>query len=150
MKAFDIRLQGDAYFRHYLMISKVWCQQHHGGVGWLWPAVDIYGLSFAEIDRLNRLKELQIETDGVVRLVEVVGRVLVLYPQQSLNDGMMCTVADGLIDVDDLPPWATWFYYAPDAGDDDGVALYAWIPEAFVSGVQQAMDVDAYNCLRWL
>ena len=155
IKLFDVTLVDDAEFKQHFAVTQRWCQQHPGGAKLLWPeslrpVVDIYTLSFAEIERLNRIKALEIAEDVVELPTEAAGRVVVLYPMVSLNDAMMSGVANGMIDDEDLPPWATWFYFAEESGDGDGAALYAWIPQAFIADIDRAIDNDAYGCLRWM
>ncbi|MDE2420964.1 MAG: hypothetical protein KGO49_07285 [Gammaproteobacteria bacterium] len=100
-----------------------------------------------EIKRLNLIRTTLFENQELT-LSDIHGKILVFYPELSLNDGLMCIASGGFIDENDCPPWATWFYYS--LGTDDGSILYCWIPEAFIGIVNNAIDVDPYSCLRWL
>jgi|GEM_PF-4890362 len=100
-----------------------------------------------EIDRLNQIKAQSIASNTFVS--SQAGKVLIFYPERGLADGLMEIESGGFIDSDDLPPSGTWFYFALESTGDNGCALYAWIPEAFVSIVDRALGVDQYSCLEW-
>lgn len=149
-------------FNQDLLITKIWCEFHIHKISnfddfrplELSPKIDIcdYNLGveskIEEINRLNLIKAGQIDFQED-KVNAISGRVLVFYPELSLNDGMMVIESAGFIDENDCPPWGTWFHVSYDSVDDNGCALYAWIPEAFVENVTRAQEVDQYNCLVW-
>jgi hypothetical protein len=155
-------LSQDETFHHGLSITKLWCKTQLGNGALtntlrpleLNPHIDIrdYNVSILkkkeEITRLNLIKADLFENQELT-LSDIHGKILVFYPELSLNDGLMCIESEGFIDENDCPPWATWFYYSPEI-DDDGSMLYCWIPQAFISIVDNAIESDAYSCLRWL
>ena len=155
-------LSQDETFHQGLSITKLWCKTQLGkGTPTntlrpleLSPHIDIrdYNVGIVrkkeEIKRLNFIKTTLIENQDLT-LCDTQGKILVFYPELSLNDGLMSIESEGFIDEDDCPPWATWFYYSPEI-DDDGSRLYCWIPQAFIHIVDSAMESDQYSCLRWL
>lgn len=70
------------------------------------------------------------------------GRILVFQPGESLSDGAAQKVSGGFFDIDNTPPWDTWI------GFRQGT-LYAWIPRALELIVQDAINVNPEQCLKW-
>lgn len=75
------------------------------------------------------------------------GKILVAEIDVTVVDGASETVSQGMIDVYDLPPIDTWVYLQP---TPKGRFLYAFIPEAFISYVNEAIAVNCVDCLYWL
>lgn len=75
-------------------------------------------------------------------LVAAPGRILAFQPGETLSDGAADAVTAGFFDVNNTPPWDTWVGFA------DGT-LYAWIPQALELVVQDAIEVNPEQCLKW-
>ena len=70
------------------------------------------------------------------------GRILAYWPGENLADGAARSATAGFFDVNNVPPWDTWLAFV------DG-ALYAWVPAELVDRVQQGIDVNPEECIRW-
>ncbi|WP_034341760.1 hypothetical protein [Deinococcus misasensis] len=77
------------------------------------------------------------------------GRVLVVLTHSDMGCAEGIEPSDGVIEINDLPPWDTWFDCIL-AEDHPPYVLLAWIPEALVERVQKAMNVSVTEPLLWL
>lgn len=79
------------------------------------------------------------------------GRLLVSAPYLSVWDGASQVASAGFIDDDDAPPWDTWLTVITLEEDQAGShpVLVSWVPLAFVSAVDAAIDVNPVEDLRW-
>ena len=85
-----------------------------------------------------------LRTRGVnVSKITPSGKVLRFYPSETVADGAAEVSSLGFFDVDDTPPWDTWFCYAAEA-------ILAWIPEDCVSRVQAGIDANPVDCIHWV
>jgi hypothetical protein len=75
------------------------------------------------------------------------GKIVVAEIDSTVIDGVSEEESQGLIDIYDLPPIDTWVYLE---ATTKGRLLYAFIPEAFVGYVDDAIAVNIVNCLYWL
>ncbi|MEP5338882.1 MAG: hypothetical protein ABJL44_18630 [Algibacter sp.] len=73
------------------------------------------------------------------------GRILVSEYQCSITDGASEDVAQGMIDIYDLSPIDTWFYI-----DNKNNLLFSWIPEKYISLIDQAVLVNCVEILNWM
>jgi hypothetical protein len=69
-------------------------------------------------------------------------KILVYWPSENVSDGASEALSKGFFDVNDAPPWDTWFYYVRKK-------LYSWVPGAFVPFAQKGIDVNMMDCIRW-
>lgn len=74
------------------------------------------------------------------------GEILVVELDNTLKDGASESCTKGFIDLNDCPPIDTWFYLTE---GNVGRILYAWIPQQFVSVVQDGIDVNVTGLFRW-
>lgn len=70
------------------------------------------------------------------------GRILAFRPTDNLFDGAAELASDGFFDINNVPPWDTWFRFK------SGI-LYAWIPSELAHLVQAAVDCSAEMCIWW-
>jgi hypothetical protein len=75
-------------------------------------------------------------------LVAAPGRIVAFQPGETLSDGAADAVTAGFFDLNNTPPWDTW------VGFREGT-LYAWIPQALEIVVQEAIEVNPEQCLKW-
>lgn len=101
----------------------------------------------------RRRAELIVNNEVNTGATKISGRVLCFYPELSLQDAVAYVASDGFIDQDDCPPWDTWLFYSNKDiemyHDDEHSCLYSWVPEMFVSQVNNAISEDTYDCLVW-
>lgn len=82
------------------------------------------------------------------------GRILVYYPYATINDGAAELASYGYFDIDDVPPWDTWFWLGTDPSRTRGTAdntyvfyLLSWVPQPYIEYVEKAMDSLVVDCL---
>jgi hypothetical protein len=63
------------------------------------------------------------------------GRLLIYYPEETLQDGAAEFASHGFFDLEDAPPWDTWFLYA-------GGAILSWVPNSLIESAQAGIDAN--------
>ncbi len=76
------------------------------------------------------------------------GRLLCSEPDVTVSDGVSQLESNGFIDYDDIPACDTWVYGGTDG--DLGRYLIAWIPAPLHPLVEQGMEYNCVECVRWL
>lgn len=71
------------------------------------------------------------------------GRILVFKIDITTYDGAPVANSEGFVDEADIPPIDTWFYITKEY-------LYCWIPDMFISVMQDAIDVEIFGSYEWL
>lgn len=79
-----------------------------------------------------------------VLLPHAKGRLLAYFPGQTLSDGAAEAATDGFFDADNVPAWDTWLVYV---AEDD--LLLSWVPDSLVEMVEDGIDVNPEECIRW-
>jgi hypothetical protein len=77
-----------------------------------------------------------------ISAAQTMGRLLIYEPMETVSDGAASALSHGFFDVEDAPPWDTWFWYA--AG-----IVFSWVPESLVSNAQAGIDANPVDCIRW-
>jgi len=70
------------------------------------------------------------------------GRLLILYPEETVSDGASEYSSCGFFDVNDVPPWDTWVAFS-------NAALLSWVPGLLIDVVQKGIDDNVVNCIQW-
>jgi hypothetical protein len=70
------------------------------------------------------------------------GEILAFGISATLWDGAAAVSSYGILDDYNCPPIDSWFYLYEDL-------LLAWIPEPFVSYVQEGIEVNPEECINW-
>ncbi len=78
----------------------------------------------------------------------VPGKILVFWPEETVHCGASEASSEGFFDLDDTPPWDTWFWYGPTAQVSPGI--YAWVPEDLVQIAERGIDANPVQCMQWL
>ncbi|HXS02493.1 MAG TPA: hypothetical protein VN724_18115 [Pyrinomonadaceae bacterium] len=83
------------------------------------------------------------------------GRLLVFYPDLTLFDGAAELSSDGYFNSNNDPPWDTWVYFGkdlPSSEPEDHCRhfLLSWVPNSYLSTVQDGIDVNPEGCIEWL
>ena len=78
------------------------------------------------------------------------GRLLLVNWRESLFDGACAPITDGFLDDDCMPGWDTWVRVV--SLDESQVihGLVCWIPSELVPAVNDALLIDAAQCMSWL
>jgi hypothetical protein len=83
------------------------------------------------------------------------GRLLLFDPDGTLSDGAASEASNGFFDVDNVPPWDTWVWYAEDRDISKGgwtmfaSYLVAWVPPHALELVEAGIWVNPEECIRW-
>jgi hypothetical protein len=96
------------------------------------------------------------------------GRLVLVEPDSSVDDGASEHVSRGFFDVGDMPAWDTWVCYVldpgraaaterwraagagPSAGEIGfGDYLVAWVPPVLVDLVDKGIDYNPVECITW-
>jgi len=72
------------------------------------------------------------------------GRLLAYLYEQSTGDGAAEVASDGFFDSDNIPAWDTWLVYIA-----EDHLLLSWIPDTLFKIVEDGMDVNWEECIRW-
>ena len=152
-------------FNFNLKVTAKWCQGRQQSLSIderfrareVSPRIDIgdFSLNFLqkkeEIDRLVYERKKLVKP-AVSEELNFKGRVIVFYPERSLQDGFLAIESEGFFDSNDFLPWDTWFYYDCKIVEGESEELlYAWVPQASVRLIENALNnVEHYNSYDWL
>jgi len=70
------------------------------------------------------------------------GKLLLYEPLETVTDGAAASSSRGFFDIDDAPPWDTWFLYS-------GGTIFSWVPESLVPNAQAGIDANPVDCIHW-
>jgi len=70
------------------------------------------------------------------------GRLLLYEPLETVDDGAASASSQGFFDVEDAPPWDTWFVYS-------GGSIFCWVPDSLVQKAQAGIDANPVDCIHW-
>jgi hypothetical protein len=98
----------------------------------------------SESIRQKRSEILRDATTGPVDPVgaQALGRLLLYEAMETVSDGAAEASSHGFFDMEDAPPWDTWFWYK------DGT-IFCWVPDSLVSAVQAGIDANPVDCIHW-
>jgi len=75
-------------------------------------------------------------------VTESKGRLLLYEPLETVTDGASGSSSRGFFDIEDAPPWDTWFLYSEGS-------ILSWVPEALVQDAQAGIDANPVDCIHW-
>jgi hypothetical protein len=110
---------------------------------WLEKKRESYQLAVDAINanRSALIRDLNIKVaDHVV--FESKGRILLYETLETVTDGASESSSRGFFDIEDAPPWDTWFLYS--AG-----SILSWVPEAMIQNAQAGIDANPVDCIHW-
>jgi len=68
---------------------------------------------------------------------------LLLYAHlETVSDGAAEAGSSGFYDVEDAPPWDTWFSY-------ENEIIFCCVPESAISAAQAGIDANPVDCIHW-
>jgi hypothetical protein len=70
------------------------------------------------------------------------GRLLLYEPLETVTDGASASSSRGFFDIEDAPPWDTWFLYLEGS-------VVSWVPESLVQNAQAGIDANPVDCIHW-
>ena len=98
-------------------------------------------ISWINDARSKLLKEAGIE---ILNPVDTLAkcRLLLYWPLETVEDGASEAGSMGFYDMQDSPPWDTWFFYADRA-------IFCCVPEFAFSRAQDGIDGNPVACIEW-
>jgi hypothetical protein len=91
--------------------------------------------------RSELLKAAAIEPLGIAEALSR-SKLLIYEPLETVHDGAAEAASMGFYDMQDAPPWDTWFLYADRA-------LFCCVPEFAISRAQHGIDANPVDCIHW-
>ena len=91
--------------------------------------------------RSEILRDATIEPIGPAE-AQALGRLLLYEAMETVSDGAAEASSHGFFDMEDAPPWDTWFWYK------DGT-IFCWIPDSLISDAQAGIDANPVDCIHW-
>ncbi|WP_407156062.1 hypothetical protein [Bradyrhizobium sp. STM 3557] len=76
------------------------------------------------------------------------GRLLALFPDDSLACGVAEAETEGFLTSDNVPPWDTWVAYLYE--DSRTQYLVSWVPGSLVRMVDSGIRVIPEECAGWV
>ena len=73
---------------------------------------------------------------------QALGRLLLYEAMETVSDGAAEASSHGFFDMEDAPPWDTWFWYKEST-------IFCWVPDSLVSDAQAGIDANPVDCIRW-
>lgn len=77
-------------------------------------------------------------------------RLLMVDWQRSLFDGACTPMTNGFLNDDCMPGWDSWIGLVSLAEAEGGHGLLCWVPGKLVEGVNDALTIDAAECMSWV
>jgi hypothetical protein len=77
-----------------------------------------------------------------VALAQSKGRLLLYEPMETVTDGAAAASSLGFFDLEDAPPWDTWFLYS------EGT-IFSWVPDSMIQYAQAGIDANPVDCIHW-
>ena len=75
------------------------------------------------------------------------GKILVYYPDESLNHGIEQIETEGFVTECNVPPWDTWVAYIYTKNEN---YLVSWVPQEMVDLVSYGIECSPEQCFDWL
>ena len=98
-------------------------------------------ISWINQTRSQLLNEGSIETFETADALSK-SKLLVCEPLETVSDGAAEAASTSFYDVEDAPPWDTWFLYS-------NGAVFCFVPEFAVSRAQAGIDANPVDCIHW-
>jgi len=73
---------------------------------------------------------------------QALGRLLLYEAMETVSDGAAEASSHGFFDMEDAPPWDTWFWYKEST-------IFCWVPDSLVSDAQAGIDANPVDCIHW-
>jgi len=69
-------------------------------------------------------------------------KLLLYEPLETVSDGAAEALSWGFYDLEDAPPWDTWFLY-------EDHSIFCCVPEFAVTRAQAGIDANPVDCIHW-
>jgi hypothetical protein len=91
--------------------------------------------------RSTLVRDTNVEIAGLAE-AQSKGKLLLYEPLETVTDGASESSSRGFFDIEDAPPWDTWFLYS-------GGTIFSWVPESLVQNAQAGIDANIVDCIHW-
>jgi hypothetical protein len=91
--------------------------------------------------RSTLVRGMKIEIAGIGE-AQSKGKLLLYEPLETVTDGASESCSHGFFDLEDAPPWDTWFRYS-------GGTIFSWVPESRLRNAQSGIDANIVDCIHW-
>lgn len=110
---------------------------------WIEKRVDRYARALAWINeqRAQLLAKAKLEIVDPAHALST-SKLLIHEHLETVEDGASEAASMGFYDLQDAPPWDTWFLYA-------GRKVFCCIPDGAISHAQAGIDMNPVDCIRW-
>jgi hypothetical protein len=84
------------------------------------------------------------------------GRLLAVFPDWTLDDGVAWVESLSFFDAEDFPAWDTWVYYGSENWDGYGDKtrnlnyLISWVPPQWFHYVENVINTSGTEHIQWL
>ncbi|MEI9980827.1 MAG: hypothetical protein WDN23_17860 [Edaphobacter sp.] len=111
--------------------------------GWIYNKRDSYRRAISRINqtRAELLKNAGIATSDAADALSR-SKLLLYEPLETVSDGAAQAASLGFYDIEDAPPWDTWFLYADNT-------VFCCVPESAISSAQAGIDANPVDCIHW-
>lgn len=128
------------------------------------------------VDQVVRQRQYHFSDSGISNQFQLIanmpGRLLLVAQDYSNHNNLTSDITGGFFDYNDVPPWDTWVMLIE--GNREGMTigdwegdwpptltsclgydglmcwlLVTWVPEAFCSMVQEAIEAEAIGMMAW-
>jgi len=97
--------------------------------------------------RLSEIRANLIKSDGKPASQHA-GRLLVFWPEETLDCGAATFSSRGYFDAGNAPPWDTWLWFGQVRNQPP--ALISWVPDEFIPLVEEGLAANPEQCIQWL
>jgi hypothetical protein len=110
---------------------------------WIEKKHDTYRRAIPWINRTRSelLKIAGITAPGAVNPPSQ-SKLLLYEPLETVSDGAAEAASMGFYDIEDAPPWDTWFLY-------ENNSIFCCVPESAISAAQAGIDANPVDCIHW-
>jgi hypothetical protein len=95
---------------------------------------------------INRTRSELLKTAGIATPGDVnpftQSKLLLYAPLETVSDGAAEAASTGFYDIEDAPPWDTWFLY-------ENNAIFCCVPQSAISAAQAGIDANPVDCIHW-
>jgi hypothetical protein len=111
--------------------------------GWIEKKRNRYGQAISWINetRSTLLKREGVEISDAIDILSDT-KLLLYEPLETVSDGAAEAASRGFYDMEDTPPWDTWFLY-------EDHSIFCCVPDSAVARAQAGIDANPVDCIHW-
>jgi hypothetical protein len=123
---------------------RYWSEAQGSIEAWIQAKRENYRDAVLELNqrRSGLLREMNVSISAEYERIQTQGRLLLYFPMETVLDGAAEACSRKFFDVEDAPPWDTWFCYSSGA-------ILSWVPESMIARAQAGIDANPVDCIHW-